>query len=373
MDDESTWIDDFNDGSGKRLTDDQEKVIVKRFAAAQQEIVLQSADLSLKTVANMVETGAIDIAPVFQRRERWSPSKQSLLIESFVLNLPVPPIYLAEDELGTYAVIDGKQRVTAIANYLSGRLALNGLDRFPQLDGLRFGELPRQLRNSLELRPLRSVSLLRPSNEDLKYEVFHRLNRYGEILNAQEIRNVIYRGPLNQLVYKLAEDPFLSSQLKIEPGKKSSAYHEMLDAEYVVRFLTLRGSWSDFSGALGLSMDNFMKRNRIAPEVDLRELEAAFSRALHGCESVWGSRAFRRPGRDQMLAGMYDAQMIVVDGLDDDQISALVAKGAQAIRVVTDLFQDPDFEQAVRTGTNTPARVRYRITVLGEAVRALLV
>src|ERR1700694_1454538 len=98
--------------------------IVERFTSAQEDLVLQSADLSLRTLTSMVSSGAIDISPFFQRRDRWSPAKQAALIESFLLNVPVPPIYLAEDELGTYSVIDGKQRITAVRQFLEDDLSL---------------------------------------------------------------------------------------------------------------------------------------------------------------------------------------------------------------------------------------------------------
>ncbi len=197
--------------------------IVERFTAAQEDLVLQSADLSLRTLTTMVSSGAIDIAPRFQRRDRWSLAKQSALIESFLLNIPVPPIYLAEDELGTYSVIDGKQQNHGRpAVLLDDDFALRQLVRFPELERATFSDLPRVLQNTLDLRPLRSVTLLKQSDQELKYEVFHRLNTGGEILNAQEIRNVVFRGPLNTLIYELSEDSFLRAQLEESPGTKSS-------------------------------------------------------------------------------------------------------------------------------------------------------
>lgn len=85
------------------------------FVDAQRAAVLEIADQGLISLTHLVETGAIDVAPKFQRRDRWDATKQSLLIESFLTNIPVPPVYLAEDlaRLGSYAVIDGKQRLTA--------------------------------------------------------------------------------------------------------------------------------------------------------------------------------------------------------------------------------------------------------------------
>ena len=102
--------------------------LVRAFNAAQSRLVVQTADLPLGTLADMVETNAIDLQPGFQRRERWRHDKQSALIESFLLNVPVPPIYLAEESNGTYTAIDGKQRLKAINDYLKGRYTLRGLE-----------------------------------------------------------------------------------------------------------------------------------------------------------------------------------------------------------------------------------------------------
>ena len=206
---------------------------------AQDALVIQASDLSLASIANMVESGAIDVQPIFQRRERWDVRKQSALIESFLLNIPVPPVYLAEEEFGKYTVIDGQQRITAISSYIDNKFPLAGLGRFVELTGLRFGQLPLELKNSLTVRPyMRAITILRQSEPTTKYEVFHRLNSGGQPLNAQEIRNVLFRGPLNDLIVGLSGEQALRRQLKIRDNR-SPAYRAMVDVEYVLRFLTL--------------------------------------------------------------------------------------------------------------------------------------
>lgn len=149
------------------------KQIEARFAKAQDDLVLQQSDLSLKSVSDMVDFNAIDISPKYQRRERWSEEEESELIESFLMNIPIPPIYLAEDEYGIYSVIDGKQRLTAINRFLNNKLTLSNLNLFPELNGLTFSKLPSALSNALAIRPyIRVVTLLRQSNPELKHEVF---------------------------------------------------------------------------------------------------------------------------------------------------------------------------------------------------------
>ncbi|MCY1652877.1 DUF262 domain-containing protein [Streptomyces sp. JH010] len=352
-----------------------EKHILQKFEQAQDALVLQASDLSLETIASMVDSHAIDVGPQFQRRDRWDINRQSALIESFLLNIPVPPVYLAEEEFGSYSVIDGKQRITAVRDFMRNQYQLSGLERFSEIEGYRFKELPVGLRNALAVRPyIRAISILRQSDPETKYEVFHRLNSAGQPLNAQEIRNVIYRGPLNDLIMDLSSNRFLESQLKIRDSR-SPAYRGMADVEMVLRFLTLRESWDTFSGDLRSSMDNFMEMYAKGNSLTLQECSRAFQRSISACESLWGNKAFKRPDRDgwrdQMLAGMFDAQMIAVDQLSDEQIKRLARQRNEVLRTTRELFERPEFEAAVRVATNTPSRIYLRIAEMRNALLAV--
>jgi hypothetical protein len=344
--------------------------LVVSFNEAQAKLVVQTADLPLGTLAGMVQSGAIDLEPGFQRRERWAPEKQSALIESFLMNVPVPPIYLAEEEDGTYTAIDGKQRLKAISDYIGGKFQLKKLERLDSAEGYGFEKLPKIIKNALLLRPfLRVVTLLKQTDPLLKYEVFLRLNKGGEALNAQEIRNVAFRGPLNDTVYDLSTHHFLKQQLKIE-NNRSSAFREMVDAEYVLRFLTLSESYENFSGSLVREMDDYMRENRNASAKVRSEVSAQFTTAISRCEGLWGKRAFRRPDgsgwRDQTLAGMYDAQMIATSHLSEKRYQSIILLKSKVLSETRALFADEDFDQAVRTGTNTPARINYRVERMEE-------
>jgi hypothetical protein len=354
---------------------DQQKVVA-RFLAAQDRLVLQASDLSLETIATMVERGSIDLQPAYQRRERWEVERQSALIESFILNVPVPPIYLSEDDFGHYSVIDGKQRITAITNFLKKRMKLTGLESFGLLEGASFQELPDEIKNALSIRPyVRVVTLLKQSDPELQYEVFTRLNKGGESLNPQEIRNVAFRGRLNDLIYRLAENKFLRTQLKIT-NDRANAYRAMADAEYVLRFLALSEVWDDFSGSLSRSMDQFMLRYRNATSDQMTDFRKTFSRAISYCERIWGHRAFKRPvdggWREQMIAGMYDAQMISTTLLSDRKLETLVNNRVSVIRATVKLLDtDAQFEESVRRATNTPSRIRYRVITLKDLLDRL--
>lgn len=358
----------------------QKQRILKRFLAAQDSLVYQASDLSLGSLSGMMASGpggaaAINLDPDFQRRERWSAEKQSALIESFLLNVPVPAIYLAEDEFGQYSVVDGKQRLTAIRAFMADGLKLRSLEQFTELENFTFDDLPDPLQNALKIRPyVRVVTLLKQSDPALKFEVFTRLNRGGEPMLPQELRKVAYRGPLSDLIFALSESPFLREQLKID-SENSPAYKNMEDAEYVLRYFALRHSWQTFSGSLRGEMDAFMVKGQHMKPARIKVLREDFSRSLDACQQIWGEHAFKRHTgngwRSQFLAGVYDAEMLAVSELTKPQLTKAVANSAAAVQATAALFSDLEFDKFVRQGTNTPSFVRNRVGAVIHMLRNL--
>ena len=344
----------------------RDRGIARRFEEAQLSLVLQSSDLSLEAVSGMVSSKSIDVEPEFQRRDRWNHAQSSALIESFLLNMPVPPVYLAEEQFGRYSVIDGKQRITAINQFMTNNMALKDLVRFEQIEGYRYSDLPEELANSLRIRPyIRVVILLRQSDPEIKYEVFHRLNSGGEELNAQEIRNVLFRGSFNDLLIELSGDPFLRNRLKITHNLRSSVYRTMQDVEYVLRFFTIQEDWQHFSGDFRLSMNKYMAEHRSADSQFISDKKKEFDKALRACETIFGDHAFQRfergQWRNQILGALYDAQMVAVSTFSTAELKAIEQKKSKVIERYKHLFQDQQFEVSIRTSTNTPARLTYRI------------
>ncbi len=150
------------------------------FDKQQRDLVTSVVDYNLGTLSDLVSRQKIDLSPKYQRRFRWDVPRQSKLIESFLMNVPVPPIFLNEDQYGTYAVIDGKQRLFAIREFIRGRLKLQGLKVFDDINGQSIDDLPARLRDILETRAtMRAVIILPQSQAAVKYEVFKRLNTGG--------------------------------------------------------------------------------------------------------------------------------------------------------------------------------------------------
>lgn len=353
----------------KQHTMSQTKIIEK-FEKAQNSLVLQQSDLSLQSVSDMVESNAIDISPKYQRRERWDDNKESELIESFLLNIPVPPIYLAEDEYGIYSVIDGKQRITAIHKFLNNKLKLKNIEKFKELEGLYFNDLPPALSNALRIRPyLRVVTLLRQSDSDLKHEVFLRLNKAGVPLNSQEIRNVAFRGNFNDMLFELSEKEYLKQQL--HSTKDSKNYKEMIDVQYVLRFFTIKEYWNKFPGNMDKAMDEFMFNNYKNSNTEILKQKSDFLRSLKFCEEIWGEVGFMKPDSSKrILQGFYDVQVICSSYLNDNEYQNAINKGPQVQNALVELLSnDKTFEESITQFTSNTKNVKYRIETFTNTLK----
>jgi len=189
------------------ITDEE---IAARYTTGEIRIVTDQARTQLAELPAVLKSGRWELQPDFQRRTRWSFGKQSRLIESFIMNVPVPPIFLYEYEYSKYQVMDGLQRLTAVQAFYNDQLVLTDLEHWQVLEGRRYTELPLQLRQGIDRRYLSSIVLLYETAQNdeqanhLKELVFERINSGGERLTPQESRNALSNGPLNETLPRLA-------------------------------------------------------------------------------------------------------------------------------------------------------------------------
>jgi hypothetical protein len=341
----------------------------------QRELITSVVDYNLGTLADLIHKD-IDLSPEYQRRFRWDEVRQSKLIESFLMNVPVPPVFLNEDVYGHYSVIDGKQRLTTVYEFIRGRLQLKGLEVFSDINGLNYGNLPPRLQTVLRTRPtLRAVIILRQSDEDVKFEVFQRLNTGGVHLNPQEIRNSTFTGPLNNLILELSVNKQFHRLLGIKNKERSAIYQEMRDAEFVLRYLTFRDTWEKFSGGMKRQMDRYMSENRRMPEKTLTEVKKDFLNTINIVEACFGEHAFKRwlperkLWRQQVLASLYDAQMFACRGLGTEK---LLAKRRNILSALQGLFSNNEFRKSIDAATNAPGLFRTRIMMVRETLQTFL-
>jgi hypothetical protein len=343
------------------------------YESAQARLVTQAVDFNLVSLKDLVAKGTIDVSPRYQRRLRWLDARKSRLIESFLMNVPVPPVFLAEEEYGRYSVIDGQQRLRTIHEFLEDKFALSGLEVFVSLNGCKFSNLPSDLRNALELRPyLRAIIVLKQSDPNIKFEVFQRLNTGGVNLNSQELRNSMFRGRLNDLILELSENERFRRMLGVKDPGTSAIVQHMRDCELVLRFLALRERWQEYSGHMRRTLNGFMEAATDVPDERLEQLRQEFHTALERVHAIFGEVAFRRwyprGGRwgRVAVAAIYDAQMVACHELTEATFHQVAQRPEEAINRFQAL--DEDFEKAVVGGTNDRRKLYHRV----EAVLLLL-
>jgi hypothetical protein len=261
-------------------------------------------------VAALKRPGWIKLQPFYQRRQRWDVVRQSKLIESFIMNVPIPPCFLFESDFARYEVMDGQQRITAIQEFYGNKFKLKGLEQWPELNGRNYDSLPTEIRNGLDRRSVSYFVLLKESARTsdvellLRQQVFERLNTGGVELENQEVRHCIYHNEFDQLLMdlskcrpmRLAWDlPLWSSEEENKiPAEllDSPHYSKMQDVEFVLRFFALRHMHEYRLGMQGF-LDLYMVRSRTFDRSDIEHLRAIFSQTIDTAFSIYGETLFK--------------------------------------------------------------------------------
>ena len=214
----------------------------------------KSLDISFNELYDMYKNNELEISPDYQRLFRWGEEKQSRFIESLILEMPVPPIFVIETDDGIYELIDGLQRISSYLHFRGERLGeteddflvLNGCDIVNDLNGLIFDNLPKALQIKIKRSFVRMEVIRKDSEPSLKYHMFKRLNTGGELLSAQEIRNCTIRlpgpGGINFIKSCSKNKDFISVINKIPEEKIKTKY----DQELVLRFFAVKNDIASY-------------------------------------------------------------------------------------------------------------------------------
>lgn len=287
--------------------------INEKYKKGEVRIVTEQARYPLNTIVNLVNSDDYILNPEFQRRHRWDTSRKSKLIESFIMNVPIPPIFLYEAEYSVYEVMDGLQRLTAISQFYEDKFALQDLEEWKELNGLKYSQLPEQVKKGIDRRYISSIILLQETAKTvaeanrLKQLVFERINSGGEKLKAQEIRNALYPGGLNNLTISLSRNehfcrmwniPF-PDENEIETGQprqeviENKYFKDMSDAELVLRFFAYRqiNQWQ--GNTMEFFLDEYLKKgNEQFTDEVLDNLKNIFEQTTKFAYELFEEKAF---------------------------------------------------------------------------------
>ncbi|UOA28236.1 DUF262 domain-containing protein [Pseudosulfitobacter sp. DSM 107133] len=326
----------------------------------------------------------MDLRPFYQRRPRWDPVRQSRLIESFLINLPVPPVFLYERDYNSYEVMDGQQRITAIKDFYDGKLQLKGLQYWPELDGRYYHNLPKTVKAGIDRRSISSIVMLKesaPEDEEallLREIVFERLNTGGVALERQEIRNALFQGRLNETIMDLSRHDTIRKAWKLplyDPEEdekkdpdlvKSSFYQKMEDAELVLRFFALRNVDHYAKGMQGF-LDLYMLKASRLGDYAIDQLEDHFTLVMDTVEKIYGDLAFQPfvPEKNEWLGrpqkAFFDAVTVAISQ-NIQEADILVQKKDEILQRTKQLFKD--HEEGTFTGRgNTKSDIKNRIDI----------
>lgn len=330
-----------------------------------RRVFTQPYDLVVESLMDQISAGTIFIRPLserpaFQRRYVWTDLLSSRLIESIILNVPIPPCYLSQNEDFELDVIDGQQRLFSIYRFLNNQFELNKLEVLTEFNDCRFHELPTKLQRQIKTHTLRCVLITNESHPEIKFDVFERLNTNTVPLNPQELRNCVYRGPLNDLVKLSAEyKPWLDILNKKLPDKR------MRDEELILRFFAFQNLGLDSYRTpqkhwLNLAAKNGTKYSN----EQIETLDATWKRTIDNSLLLFSAKkAFRRPGSTSINKALFDLICQTASKISPHK----AAQGKEEfIALYEELHKDLEFVDLISRAVDHTKRTRRRFELWDE-------
>lgn len=325
----------------------------------QRKLHTETYDFAVQTIFEKLRDESIKV-PEFQRRYVWSDAQASRLIESLIIQCPIPVVYLNQEKDETLSVIDGNQRLTSISRYLSNEFSLKGLTAYPELEGNRFFQLDGRFQRHILNRTLRCIVILKDTHPQVKFDVFERLNSGSVKLNPQELRHGLYFGDAIQLAARIVKTSNFLELLDIKIDKRMKA------EELVMRFLALFEDFNTYKKPLAGFINAFVDARRTIAAEQQQQLEALFNSTLLAVRAQFGDLAFKifSPTRivgSKFNAALFDAEMVAVAQLRAEGI-ALNLPIEKAQELLANLFfHDEAFMRSISVATSDEQQVRLRV------------
>lgn len=331
-----------------------------------RKITTQAYDKSVADVVRMIDDKDIRLDPDYQRNYVWDNKKASMLIESIILNVPIPVIYVSQEEDDSWSVIDGLQRLYSLKRFFDGKFKLSGLEILSDLNKSDINTLNpkalRMLRNGL----LRVIMITHDSNEEIKYDVFMRLNTGSVHLTEQELRNCLYRGNFNKLLREVVQN---ATWLQLMGLKEPHV--RMADRETALRFLAIWKSWNadtetlnGYKGRMKSFLNTFMSDHKDIKQSEFVEWKAIFEETVNKVIQVYGTNAFKRQSLDGTTEKTINRAIIDVIMLSSTQhtLEELMRK-KEVIKknFVEKTNNDLDFRNSIKIGTSDTKVITLRL------------
>jgi len=364
------------------------------FAKNAFRIVYQTNNFFLPQIRDLIDKGEVlNLRPEYQRRLRWNTVQKSKLIESLLLNIPVPPVFFYESNAARYEVMDGQQRLNAIREFMAGDFALSGLSVLRPLNGIRYSHCPPRIKRALDRASLSAIVLLLESEQervagrlsltDIRRFIFDRLNTGGTKLNPQEIRNALNPGVFNKVIIDLTRNELFTKVFDIPPYVEADPndyyesparqgnllYSSMGDCQLVLRYFALKDP-TNISGSMRAMLDRAMRVE--ITEQQAKILTAEYKERFSFLYELFRGHPFELlpddKGRVRISAAVYDSSMVAANALWTQHEA--IASDADGVRARMAAALADQERITVLTGAGNTARaVRERIALMQTILR----
>lgn len=329
-------------------------------------MLIRNEPRTVHDVLRRIKSGTYVMDPDFQRSFIWQEDKQSRLIESVLMRIPLPVFYLAETWDGKMVVVDGLQRLSTFENFVDKGLKLKLPER-RDLHGKRFDDLPPKLQNRIEDCQLILYIIDSKVPQTALLDIFERVNG-GVPLTRQQMRNCLFMGPATRFLRMEAQ-----TDLFKEATGGSLKFETMRDREMINRFcgFTILGP-SEYKGDMDDFLARTLERMNGFDDAKFKRLSAYLQTSLSNNQAIFGRHAFRKFYPGQTSRAVFNASLWDVMSTVLAKVPAEVAeRNAEHIRdTVIDLMNSNGrFRDAITLGTNQENRVNDRFRILTDALK----
>lgn len=332
-----------------------------------RKVVTQPYDLAIDAIVSQVKSNILFLRPLsnrpkFQRQYVWDDKLASKLIESVLLNVPIPPCYLSENEENELDVIDGQQRIFSIYRFVENQFSLRDLDALNEFNGKRFFELPSKEQRKIRTHTLRCVVVTNESHPEIKFDVFERLNSSTMPLNPQELRNCVSRGSLNNLLAELSFDArWLSIRGRKAPDKR------LADEEIILRYFSFHiNGLETYRTPLKNWLNDAARAGRRLSDAEIKQLQDAWDNALDVALTWFSPReCFRRPYNKSINRALFD---LIMHTSSKITLEVAQAKRLQFAVKFGDLLNDEGFEDLISRAVDHKSRTTKRFELWNSAM-----
>ena len=342
--------------------DEDDEAYAPSYQLVEREVSTTPADPDVETILKRIADKNLILRPDFQRTSVWTNVQKSRLIESLLLNLPIPPCFLAEDEDSTRVVVDGQQRLRSIDDFYHGRYALTGLQVLKDLNGKKWEDLPPKLDRKILQRVIRTLVISHFTNSGIRFEIFERLNSGGVPLTEQEIRNATLRGSFNAMLNKIAESKAFLGAMALKKPDERIRHHEL-----ILRFFAVLGAVEDYKPPLKMILSEFMRTHRTDNETAIKDFELLFTKALMNVVSVFGVESFKRYREKDGVAdfensvskAVFELEMLSLSFFTETEVLSKSAAIAAAFRALS--LANQTFAESLSRATDHRSRFYLRL------------